>query len=360
MLKYNVDFFGGDDVRAYFPRLIGNDDVKTRVGRAIENKSAPHAFLIGGASGTGKSVLALEMAAALNCLHAQDATRPLPCGVCNNCKRIYENNFPDVKYLSKPKERATLGVEAVKDFREDMFLSSTESEHKIYVIDDAELMTSEGQNALLKVLEEPPSAVTILLLARECDKILSTIKSRTQYIPMMLFSNEALAEIITERDPLAKSIMRDDPERFSSMIVSSDGRIGQLERLLTTKLSDENEEEREDILRIISTLGAKSSYADIYLAVSLLPTKRAEMSNALERLEDALRDLIAVKNSPKVKPRFFTSNDAARRMCADIPIKRLLSVYDSVNDAHLKCNTNANIQNLIIYLSVMIHKDIQK
>ena len=156
-------------MRIYFPRLIGNGETKERLGRAIESGTLPHAFLIGGPSGSGKSTLAIEIAAALNC-------------------------FPDVKVLAKKKDKATLGVEAVKDFREDMFLSSTESENKIYIIDDAESMTPEAQNSLLKVLEEPPKSVNIILLAKECDRILTTIKSRTQYIPMSRFDEGELAE----------------------------------------------------------------------------------------------------------------------------------------------------------------------
>lgn len=142
-----------DAVKNYFPRLIGNEETKNRIGKAIESGRLPHAFLIGGPSGSGKSTLAIEIAAAMNCKGEGDS---LPCARCESCRRIYEGIYPDVKILSKAKDRATLGVEAIKDFREDMFLSSTESEHKIYIIDDAECMTPEAQNALLKVLEEPP------------------------------------------------------------------------------------------------------------------------------------------------------------------------------------------------------------
>ena len=112
-------------MRDYFSGLFGNEDTKTRVGRAIESGTVPHAFLIGGPSGSGKTVLATEICAAVNCERKNNRSSALPCRECENCRRIFEGNYPDVKILSKPKDRATLGVEAVKDFREDMFLSST-------------------------------------------------------------------------------------------------------------------------------------------------------------------------------------------------------------------------------------------
>ena len=81
-----------------------------------------------GENGSGKTTLATEIAAAVNCENSSNRSAPLPCGRCASCRRIYEGNFPDLKFLKKKREKATLGVEEVKDFREDMFLSSTEAE----------------------------------------------------------------------------------------------------------------------------------------------------------------------------------------------------------------------------------------
>ena len=125
---------GGEAVREYFPNLLGNEDTKSRIGVAIEGNTLAHAFLISGPTGSGKSTLATEIAAAVNCENSADKSTPLPCTRCASCRRIYEGNFPDLKFLSKKREKATLGVEEVKDFREDMFLSSTEAEKKIYVM----------------------------------------------------------------------------------------------------------------------------------------------------------------------------------------------------------------------------------
>lgn len=340
-------------MRSYFPNLIGNEETKERLGKAIESGTLPHAFLIGGPSGSGKSVLATEIAAALNCQAKHDAG-PLPCGRCNNCHRIYESNFPDVKLLAKKKDKATLGVEAVKDFREDMFLSSTESESKIYIIDDAECMTPEAQNALLKVLEEPPKSVSIILLAKECDRILTTIKSRAQYIPMSRFEDNELAKQLLSESADARSMNALNQSKFMGLIKSADGRLGLAKSLLNKRLSDENEEDRGEVIGLIRAVGQKASYTEIHSAISSFPTKRGELLISLERLMSALRDLIVVKYDSDAKTVFFPCPDEAIKLCGDIDVRKLVALYDVVNDAHELCVRNANVPNLLTSLSSKI------
>ena len=340
-------------MRIYFPRLIGNEETKERLGRAIESGTLPHAFLIGGPSGSGKSTLAIEIAAALNCSE-RHSSQTLPCGKCNNCHRIYEGNFPDVKILAKKKDKATLGVEAVKDFREDMFLSSTESENKIYIIDDAESMTPEAQNSLLKVLEEPPKSVSIILLAKECDRILTTIKSRAQYIPMSRFDEDELARQLLKESAEARAMNTADPTRFMGLVMSADGRLGLAKDLMNKRLSEESEEERGEIVRLIRAISQKVSYLEIYSAVSCFPTKRVELTITLERLMNALRDLIVTKYDENAKTVFFPSGEEAVRQCGDIDRKRLIVLYDAVNETHELCVRNANVTNLIASLASKI------
>lgn len=336
--------------KKYFPGLLGNRDTALRIGKAIENKTLPHAFLISGPLGSGKSTLATEIAAAVNCIGGDS----LPCGACNNCRRIYAGNHPDVKILAKRSDKATLGVEAVKDFREDMFLSSTESEHKIYIIDDAECMTVEAQNALLKVLEEPPKSVIIILLANECDRILTTIKSRAQYIAMTRFGEKELSEILTRDSIDAKIMLRDDEARFKGIIMSSDGRLGLAKKLLERKASAENEEERAEILKIIKSARQKSSFEEIYSAVMQLPQKRNELMLSLELLMSALRDLIVIKHNRNARTVFFPDSTDAEAYCSEISEKRLLMIYDAVSESHGLCSKNANVNNLLICLATRL------
>lgn len=334
-------------MRTYFPKLLGNEETRVRIGRAIGSKTVPHAFLIGGPAGSGKTTLATEIAAAMNCDYKDSSMTSLPCGNCNNCRRIYEGNYPDLKILSKKKDKATIGVEAVKDFREDMFLSSTEAEHKIYIIDDAECMTPEAQNALLKVLEEPPKAVTILLLAKECDRILTTIKSRAQYIPMSRFDDDELAEVLLQESSEARAIKSLDQSRFLELIMSADGRLGLAKSLLNKKQFEATKEERDEIIRLIRAVSQKHSYAEIHSAISHFPTKRTELNLVLERLLNALRDLLVIKYDRNARLVFFPSADEAERICGDVSRKRLVALYDAVCEVLDLSSKNANISNLL-------------
>ena len=341
-------------MREYFPRLLGNSETKIRIGKAVEKGNLPHAFLIGGPSGSGKSTLATEIAAALNCENKGNGGVSLPCGFCNSCKRVHEGNFTDVKILSKKKDKATLGVAEIKDFREDMFLSATESENKIYVIDDAESMTVEAQNALLKVLEEPPSGVMIILLAKECDRILTTIKSRTQYLAMSRFSEEEILKFLLKESENARTLNAESAEKLKSAIMSADGRLGRALLLVDPRSAEENRQDRELAMALVKAAVGKVSYSELHSAVFSLPQKRADLLLSLESAISAIRDLTLIKQDPFSPTIFFTSAKEAQRLAEEVDVKRLFAVYDALCRAHEMCQKNANVGNLLTGLSANI------
>ena len=330
-------------MRSYFPSLFGNDFHKNRIAEAVLEGRLPHALLIDGPHGSGKMTFATAIAAALNCESKGDVTRPFPCGRCNSCRRIHEGSFTDVKILRRDDGKATIGVQKIKDFRQDMFLSATESGYKVYIIDDAELMTPEAQNALLIVLEEPPKNVVIMLLASGTDTILTTIKSRTQYVTTSRFSPEELASYLEEVNADARSLAFRDPEAYRALLISADGRIGRALELFNPKAKEENEEARREILAFVKALGKKTPYTELYTAVNSLPQKRAELSLSLERLIGALGDLIAAKKSDSFATVFFNDPTAAKEAAKDVPLTRLIKIYDIVVHTHRECEKNANV-----------------
>lgn len=330
-------------MRSYFPKLFGNGPHKNRIALSILEGRLPHALLIDGPAGSGKMTFATEIAAALNCECKDDLTRPFPCGRCNSCRRIHEGAFTDVKVLKRADTKATIGVSEIKEFRADMYLSATESGYKVYIIDEAEKMTTEAQNALLIILEEPPKNVVIMLLASGTDAILTTIKSRTQYIAMSRFSVSELAEHLDGESPEARSLAFRDREAYEALLVSADGRIGQAMRLVNPKDREENEQKREETLAVIRALGKKTPYSELYCAITSLPQKRVEFSAALETLISALGDLISAKKCEDFTPVFFTSPPSARDAANDIPTARLIKIYDIVMHTYRECAKNANV-----------------
>ena len=146
-----------------FSDMVGNEALRLRLARDVREKTLSHAYLLEGARGSGKHMLALRIAMALACEHREEHSSPLPCMHCASCKKILDGNSPDVIWLRR-EDKATVGVEGVRRIRSDVYVAPHELDAKIYIIEDAHLMTTQAQNALLLTLEEPPSYVLFLLL----------------------------------------------------------------------------------------------------------------------------------------------------------------------------------------------------
>lgn len=341
-------------MRQYFSELLGNKNSKDRLGSAIEAGTLPHALLIVGPAGSGKKTLAEEISAALNCENKDSGDFPLPCYCCNTCRRIRDGNYTDISYLRKDKERATIGVEDVRNFRSDMFLSSTESKYKIYVIEDADKLTQNAQNALLTVLEEPPKNVIIMLLASSPDNILTTIKSRAQSIFMSRFDRDTLKKYILQKSERARSLDRNSPELLDGIIISSDGRIGRALSLLSDKEAMENSSERAIVSDIISALKPSAQYSELYSAISALPTGRQDFTSSLEILLSAIRDLQLIKYNPGISLIFYTSYDEALKYSKELNAKRLISIYELIKEALRDTARNVSISAITSNLAAKI------
>lgn len=335
-------------MRRYFTRLYGNDKVKTRLGIAILSDRQNHALLISGPDGSGKNTLATEISAALNCENKGNSLLPLPCGKCNTCRRIYEGNYTDIKRLKRDSSKATIGVEELRLFREDMFLSATESDYKIYIIEEADKMTPNAQNALLKVLEEPPAAVMIILMCEESDKILTTIKSRAQLITMQRFSPSEIADYVIDN----KISPSADKDRLTEDIMSADGRIGRAIEIL--EAPEAVEADRKLIEDVISSLRTGAPYSELYTAITALPQKRAELTEVLEELSGAVSDLVKIKFSDNSVLTFFADRKKAKEFASAISQKKLMAVYDAVMEAIEDNQKNANVSALIACLGAKI------
>jgi DNA polymerase-3 subunit delta' len=291
---------------------------------------------------------------ALNCEKKGDKSAPLPCGRCNSCRRIKEDNFTDITRLRRADGKASIGVDEVRLFREDMFLSPTEAKYKIYVIEEAERLTPNAQNALLTVLEEPPTNVVILLLAEEGDKILTTIKSRAQAVSMQRFEASELRNYLVGINDRARLLSRADESALDGILMSCDGRIGQALLLLSDKDAKENERDREVTAAIIRALRSGAPYSELYSAIGQLPTSRAEFTEALESVLSALRDITLIKFDKDAPLLFYTSRESLGEIAEEISAKRLLAIYDVVKDALADVMRNVGVSAICADLGVKI------
>ena len=169
-----------------FADVTGQDTVKTILSRAAaENKVAP-AYLLSGTRGVGKTTIARIFAKALNCVHAPVAD---PCNQCEACKRITLGNHVDVVEIDGASNR---GIDDARRLREAIAYAPMEGRYKVFIIDEAHMLTTESFNALLKTLEEPPPGTTFILATTEAHKFPVTIVSRCQHFVFKALSENDL------------------------------------------------------------------------------------------------------------------------------------------------------------------------
>ena len=201
-----------------FEQLLGNERLKDNLRSSIRRGRASHFYLISGPKGSGKRTLAKLLSAALLC-KGEDA----PCRNCPACRKVFSDSHPDVITVTDP-EHKEVAVKIVREIRDDMFIRPNEAEKKIYIFPQD--LRVEGMNALLKILEEPPSYGVFMLLADNPEKVLPTIRSRSTELSL-----NALPEQLLRRE-LSAAFPDADDEQLTGAIVRSGGYLGQARELL--------------------------------------------------------------------------------------------------------------------------------
>ena len=201
-----------------FESLLGNERIKQNLSAAAAKDRFAHFYLISGPKGSGKHTLAKLLACALMC---EGTVRP--CGACSACRKIMANTHPDFITVEDP-EHKTLPVRMVREARESMFIRPNEGSRKIYVF--AQEMGVEGQNALLKILEEPPSYGVFLILSDNPEKLLPTVRSRCTELALSAVEPAVLKPWLAAKFPSATE------ESLNAAIRRSGGYPGQAQALL--------------------------------------------------------------------------------------------------------------------------------
>ena len=169
--------------------MPGIKELKKILSSALEEGFISHAVLIEGEHGAGKKELALWLASAMLCRE-----KNAPCGTCSVCKKIAGGNHPDVSFVLPEGKKQSIGIDGIREMKETLWLMPNESAQKIYIIPNADIMTPEAQNALLKSLEEPPSHVRFILTSDNKNLLLDTIISRVTVYKLETATGEECAE----------------------------------------------------------------------------------------------------------------------------------------------------------------------
>ncbi len=335
-----------------FDSILGNDELRLRLANDIREKTLSHAYIIEGPRGVGKHTLSINLAAALACENALDPSGPLPCLACPSCRKILSGKSPDIITVRREEDKASMGVDIIRDLRSNVRLLPNDLDTKVYIIEDAHLMNEQAQNAFLLTLEEPPKFVVFLLLAENSVSLLETIKSRAPILRMRPIPEDAVAEHILKSENSARELKESSPEEFDEIIKLSGGFIGQALELLDEKTRRPLLAARHMAKSFILQMTERKNGKKTAEMIESFSKKRDELSRLLSEIELAARDLLIVKKSENAPLCFFTSEDEAAELSFKFNSGALMELLGNIFEAKERLRANSNVRLTLFELAI--------
>ncbi len=333
------------------PTIIGNRSLCTRLISDVQSSSLSHAYIIEGENGSGRKTIALLVAAATACENKGDLSRPIPCLCCNSCKKIMERKSTDVIFI-KDEDKASVGVDVSRFIKEDIYVIPNDLEDKFYIIEDADTMTEQAQNALLLTLEEPPSFVHFFLICNKASSFLETVRSRATILRTQKLGEKEISDYICTHDTRAAQLKLTAPKEFAEVLKSSNGGIGQALYYLDEEKRDPILKRRKFIYDTIVAIMQKRTARDILPLFLKFSSKRDALTAELSLLSSALRDLIVLKKTDSATLEFFCDLNEAIELSDKRSLSFLYEFYNQVTVALEENKRNANVKLLTTKLSI--------
>lgn len=293
-----------------FEGLLGNQRLKDNLRNSVSRGRVSHFYLICGPAGAGKHTLARLLAAAALC---QGDNKP--CLGCSACRKVMANTHPDFITVDDP-EKKTVPVDLIRSARSDMYVQPNEGDKKIYLFPRAQDMGVSGQNALLKILEEPPSYGVFLLLTDNPEKILPTVRSRCTELSL-----QALPPQLLQKE-LLRAYPNTDERTLHAAIERSGGYLGQALQLL-----QEGSEGDPKTEAFVQSFATRDTMGLIQVLVPMEKWKRDQLIPVLARWAELLQQALVCRSGAQVL------SDAARQLGAQRSSQELMDALRHLKKA---------------------------
>ena len=328
---------------AGFKDIVGHKQIIEHLQSAISTGKISHAYILNGENSAGKMMLAESFAMALQCEGGKEEA----CMECRSCRQAKEHNQPDIIYVSHEKPNIISVDDIRHQLNNDIVIKPYSSKYKIYIIDEAEKMNIQAQNALLKTIEEPPAYAVILLLTTNADSFLPTILSRCITLSLKTVKEDLIKEHLMKVHRI--------PDYQAEVCASfAQGNVGKAIQLAS---SDEFNELKTNVLSIVK----KIEDMDIYELNGIMK-QISEYKNKMDDLFDLLtlwyRDVLYFKSTENVNHLIFKDEVYdIKRQAAKKSYSGIDTILSSIQQTKRRLNANVNFDLTIELLLLTIKEN---
>ena len=325
-----------------FSEIVGHEQIIEHLQNAIEADKVSHAYILNGPDKAGKMMIAKAFAQTLQC----EKGGIEPCMECHSCKQAMSGNQPDIIYVRHEKPN-TISVDDIRtQINNDIVVKPYSSKRKIYIVDEAEKMNQQAQNALLKTIEEPPAYAVLLLLTTNADTFLPTILSRCVRLNLKAVRDEKIKDFLMKKHQL--------PDYQADVCVAfAQGNVGKAIQLAS---SDSFNELKTAALQLLKRLDDIELY-EMTEAVKQISEYKLEINDYFDLMMIWYRDILYFKATNDVNRLVFKDEVYdIKKQAAKSSYQGIETIIEALEKAKLRLNANVNFD-LVIELLLLTIKE---
>lgn len=323
-----------------FKDVVGHKDILRYISSAVENNRVSHAYILNGERGSGKKMLANLFAMTLLCETGDNE----PCGKCHSCKQAESGNHPDIIRVTHEKPNSISVDDIRTQVNNTVDIKPYQGPYKVYIIPQADMMTPQAQNAILKTIEEPPSYAVFLLLTENAETLLPTINSRCVMLKLRNIKDTLIKKYLMENLEI--------PDYKADMCTAfAQGNMGRAIMLANSDHFNEIREEAVQLLKHISEMELN----EIVAAVKNISVYKLEITDYLDIIMIWYRDVLLYKATKEIdkvvfKDQLQSIKEQARKSSYE-GIELILESLEKAK-ARLKANVNFDLVMELLFLTI--------